>query len=123
MDPGLTPMRRRVLNAMAIHYRAHGAWPTLAEIADAIGRSTPTVLEHLCAMERVGLAARRPKVARGWSATDAGMRHVESTQVLAECVRLVVALSRGDTGGNFAERAAAAAHAIHGDPTLRGMLG
>ena len=73
----LTPRQAQVLGMIRAHLAATGAPPTRAEIARALGFTSPNAAEaHLKALARKGAVALRPGAARGiqvlWGGGEAG---------------------------------------------------
>lgn len=64
--------RQLEVHAFMLRYREeHSMWPTVREIADAIGvKSTNGVFETLRALQKKGYARQRVKLARGWIAIE-----------------------------------------------------
>lgn len=59
--PGVTPRQREILVIIESHTRQHGYPPSVREIGDAVGLTSPsTVHSHLNALERRGYLRRDP---------------------------------------------------------------
>ncbi|MFA9446589.1 hypothetical protein [Egicoccus sp. AB-alg6-2] len=68
----LTHRQRQVLAALRRLYERHGYAPTLRELADEVGVSSPsTILSHVRVLERRGAIERRPGRPRTARLTDA----------------------------------------------------
>jgi repressor LexA len=60
-EPGLTPRQREVLEIIEKHMRDHGYPPSVREIGEAVGLTSPsTVHAHLAALQRRGYLRRDP---------------------------------------------------------------
>ena len=65
-----TPKQLRIMEYIAKINREKGYSPTYAEIASVLGVSTPTVYEHICALEKKGALRRQRYEARSLEVLD-----------------------------------------------------
>lgn len=65
-----TPKQLRIMEYIAKVNREKGYSPTYAEIASVLGVSTPTVYEHICALEKKGALRRQRYEARSLEVLD-----------------------------------------------------
>lgn len=56
-----SPVQARIIKYIALYRGAHGYSPTLQEIADHLGRTKVTVLEHIRALRRKGLVSMQKR--------------------------------------------------------------
>jgi repressor LexA len=78
MIVAMSPRQRDTHAFMLAFHRTHGVWPSLREIAKALGiKSTNAVHDHLVALKSKGWARQRPNCARGWIAIEAEARECE----------------------------------------------
>ena len=61
----LTPRQLKIVRFIRDYVAEHEIPPTMQEIADHLGVSRPTVFEHIEALEKKKVLARKPTLARG----------------------------------------------------------
>lgn len=77
MIVAMSPRQRAVHHFMIAFHAEHGVWPSLREMAKALGiKSTNAVHDHLVALKKKGWARQRPKCARGWIAIEPELKGV-----------------------------------------------
>lgn len=72
MHPALTDRQQTVLDAISAHQRAHGAPPTLSELALRLGVHVNAARKHVAALAARGALSVHPGQARGIRLADAG---------------------------------------------------
>ena len=67
--PRLTPKQLRILTLIRDYQRKHGYSPTMQELADVLGVTKVTVIEHVTGLEKKGLLRRSKHRARSLELT------------------------------------------------------
>ena len=65
-----TPKQLKIMQYISKTNQEKGYSPTLGEIAEMLGVSTPTIYEHICALEKKGALRRRRYEARSLEVLD-----------------------------------------------------